>query len=92
MPAGTQHPATFDLSKLSNTIITSILVLVQLVRFTTHLTHKLELRPINHPNQISDIANTPFGDFNSSRIIAVGSGTTQFYADPVINEGLQPHL
>ena len=42
-------------------------------------------RDVPHSNQIRDLVDTPFGDFSSRRILAVGSATTQFYADPVIN-------
>ena len=33
------------------------------------------------------MVQTPYGDFASNRVIAVGSATTNFYADPVINRG-----
>ena len=42
-------------------------------------------RDIDHPNEIRDLVDTPYGDFSSRRVITVGSGTTTFYADPVIN-------
>ena len=41
-------------------------------------------RTVPHSNQIRDLVDTPFGDFASRRVIAVGSATTTFYADPVI--------
>ena len=85
LPAGTQHPATFDFKNIKyyNNFYIGISTVGE-VYYSFDLAN-WNYRPISHANQIRDIANTQFGDFNSSRIIAVGSGTTQFYADPIIN-------
>ena len=85
LPAGTQHPATFDFAKIKyfNNFYIGISTVGD-VYYSFDLAN-WNKRDITHPNEIRDIANTPYGDFNSTRILAVGSGTTQFYADPVIN-------
>ena len=85
LPANTQHPATFDFAKIKyfNNFYIGISTVGD-VYYSFDLAN-WNKRDITHPNEIRDIANTPYGDFNSTRILAVGSGTTQFYADPVIN-------
>jgi len=85
LPAGTQHPATFDFQtiKYYNNFYIGISTVGEMY-YSFDLAN-WNYRPIPHSNQIRDLALTGFGDFNSSRIIAVGSGTTQFYADPIIN-------
>jgi hypothetical protein len=85
LPAGTQHPATFDFAKIKyfNNFYIGISTVGD-VYYSFDLAN-WNKRDITHPNEIRDIANTPYGNFNSTRILAVGSGTTQFYADPVLN-------
>ncbi len=85
LPAGTQHPATFDFAKIK--YIDNIYVGISTVGglyYSFDLANWNE-RPVSHSQQIRDIVDTPFGDFASRRVIAVGSGTTTFYADPVTN-------
>ena len=85
LPAGTQHPATFDFAKIK--YIDNIYVgisTVGVLYYSFDLANWNE-RLISHSQQIRDIVNTPFGEFASDRVIAVGSGTTVFYADPVTN-------
>jgi len=85
LPAGTQHPATFDFAKIK--FIDNIYIGISTVGdlyYSFDLANWNE-RPIVHSQEIRDIVDTPFGDFASRRVIAVGSGTTVFYADPVIN-------
>ena len=85
LPAGTQHPATFDFAKIKffNNFYIGISTVGE-VYYSFDLAN-WNRREIPHPNEIRDIANTPYGNSNSTRILAIGSGTTQFYADPVIN-------
>jgi len=85
LPAGTIHPATFDFKTIK--FVDNIYIGISTVG---ELYYSFDLanwnkRVIDHSNEIRDIVDTPFGDFASRRIIAVGSGTTTFYADPVIN-------
>ena len=85
LPAGTVHPATFDFKTIK--FIDNIYIGISTVG---DLYYSFDLanwnkRDVDHSNEIRDIVDTPFGDFASRRIIAVGSGTTTFYADPVIN-------
>ena len=85
LPAGTQHPATFDFAKIK--YIDNIYVGISTVGglyYSFDLANWNE-RPVSHSQQIRDLVDTPFGDFASRRVIAVGSGTTTFYADPVTN-------
>jgi len=85
LPTGTQHPATFDFAKIK--YIDNIYVGISTVGglyYSFDLANWNE-RPVSHSNQIRDIVDTPFGNFSSRRVIAVGSGTTVFYADPVTN-------
>ena len=85
LPSGTQHPATFDFAKIK--YIDNIYVGISTVGglyYSFDLANWNE-RPVSHSQQIRDIVDTPFGDFASRRVIAVGSGTTIFYADPVTN-------
>jgi len=85
LPAGTQHPATFDFAKIK--YIDNIYVGISTVGglyYSFDLANWNE-RPVSHSQQIRDLVDTPFGDFGSRRVIAVGSGTTTFYADPVTN-------
>ena len=85
LPAGTQHPATFDFAKIKffDNIYVGLSTVGQLY-YSFDLAN-WNLRPISHPNQIRDLVQTPYGDFASNRVITVGSGTTTFYADPVLN-------
>ena len=85
LPAGTQHPATFDFAKIKffDNLYIGISTVGQLY-YSFDLAN-WNLRTITHPNQIRDLVDTPYGDFSSRRVITVGSGTTIFYADPVIN-------
>jgi hypothetical protein len=85
LPAGTVHPATFDFKTIK--FIDNIYIGISTVgdMYYSFDLANWNKRDINHPNQISDIVDTAFGDFASSRILAVGSATTHFYADPVIN-------
>ncbi len=85
LPAGTQHPATFDFAKIKffDNLYIGISTVGQLY-YSFDLAN-WNLRTISHPNQIRDLVDTPYGDFSSRRVITVGSGTTTFYADPVIN-------
>ena len=85
LPAGTIHPATFDFKTIK--FVDNIYIGISTVG---ELYYSFDLanwnkRVVDHSNEIRDIVDTPFGDFASRRIIAVGSGTTTFYADPVIN-------
>ena len=85
LPAGTVHPATFDFKTIK--FIDNIYIGISTVG---DLYYSFDLanwnkRDVPHSNQIRDLVDTPFGDFSSRRILAVGSATTQFYADPVIN-------
>ena len=85
LPAGTQHPATFDFAKIK--FFDNIYVGISTVGglyYSFDLANWNE-RTVPHSNQIRDLVDTPFGDFASRRVIAVGSATTTFYADPVIN-------
>ena len=85
LPAGTQHPATFDFAKIK--FFDNIYVGISTVGglyYSFDLANWNE-RIVPHSNQIRDLVDTPFGDFASRRVIAVGSATTTFYADPVIN-------
>ena len=83
--AGTLHPATFDFKNIKyfNNFYIGISTVGEMY-YSFDLAN-WNKREISHSNEIRDIANTTFGDFNSTRIIAVGSATTQFYADPAIN-------
>ena len=85
LPAGTVHPATFDFKTIK--FIDNIYIGISTVgdMYYSFDLANWNKRDINHPNQISDIVDTTFGDFASSRILAVGSATTHFYADPVVN-------
>ena len=85
LPAGTQHPATFDFAKIKffDNLYIGISTVGQLY-YSFDLAN-WNLRTISHPNQIRDLVDTPYGDFSSRRVITIGSGTTTFYADPVIN-------
>ena len=85
LPAGTQHPATFDFKSIKyfNNFYIGISTVGEMY-YSFDLAN-WNKRDISHPNEIRDIANTPYGDFNSTRILAVGTATTQFYADPAIN-------
>ena len=85
LPAGTLHPATFDFKNIKyfNNFYIGISTVGEMY-YSFDLAN-WNKREISHPNEIRDITNTTFGDFNSTRIIAVGSATTQFYADPAIN-------
>ena len=85
LPAGTQHPATFDFAKIK--FFDNLYVGISTVG---ELYYSFDLanwnkRDVSHPNQIRDLVQTPYGDFSSNRVITVGSGTTTFYADPVLN-------
>ena len=85
LPAGTQHPAGFDFAKIK--YFDNLYVGISTVG---DLYYSFDLanwnkRDIDHPNEIRDLVDTPYGDFSSRRVITVGSGTTTFYADPVIN-------
>ena len=85
LPAGTQHPATFDFAKIK--YFDNLYVGISTVG---DLYYSFDLanwnkRDIDHTNEIRDLVETPYGDFSSNRVIVVGSGTTTFYADPVIN-------
>ena len=85
LPAGTQHPATFDFAKIK--FFDNIYVGISTVGglyYSFDLANWNE-RTVPHSNEIRDLVDTPFGDFASRRVIAVGSATTTFYADPVIN-------
>ena len=88
LPAGTVHPATFDFKTLK--FIDGIYIGISTVgdMYYSFDLANWNKREVNHTNEIRDIVNTSFGDFASTRIIAVGSGTTQFYADPVINRAV----
>ena len=46
-------------------------------------------REIDHSQTLSDVIKTDYGE--NGRTIAVGSGSTAFYADPIVNETLQKH-
>ena len=85
LPAGTLHPATFDFKNIKyfNNFYIGISTVGEMY-YSFDLAN-WNKREISHSNEIRDITNTTFGDFNSTRIIAVGSATTQFYADPAIN-------
>ena len=85
LPAGTLHPATFDFKNIKyfNNFYIGISTVGKMY-YSFDLANWNE-RLIDQSNEIRDLANTTFGDFNSTRIIAVGSATTQFYADPAIN-------
>ena len=87
LPAGTQHPATFDFAKIK--FFDNFYVGISTVG---DLYYSFDLanwnkRTVDHTNEIRDLVQTPYGDFASNRVIAVGSATTNFYADPVINRG-----
>ena len=85
LPAGTQHPATFDFAKIK--LVDDIYVGISTVGgiyYSFDLANWNE-RVVPQSNIIRDLVNTPFGDFASSRVIVVGSATTAFYADPVVN-------
>ena len=85
LPAGTQHPATFDFAKIKffDNIYVGISTVGQLY-YSFDLAN-WNLRTISHSNEIRDLVQTPYGNFASNRVITVGSGTTTFYADPVVN-------
>ena len=85
LPAGTQHPATFDFAKIKffDNIYVGISTVGQLY-YSFDLAN-WNLRTVSHSNEIRDLVQTPYGDFASNRVITVGSGTTTFYADPVVN-------
>ena len=85
LPAGTVHPATFDFAKIK--FFDNFYVGISTVG---DLYYSFDLanwnkRVVTQPNEIRDLVQTPYGDFASTRVIVVGSGTTNFYADPVIN-------
>ena len=85
LPAGTVSPATFDFAKIK--FVDNFYVGISTVGdlyYSFDLANWNE-RPVAHSNEIRDLVQTPYGDFASTRVIAVGSGTTNFYADPVIN-------
>ena len=87
LPAGTQHPATFDFAKIK--FFDNFYVGISTVG---DLYYSFDLanwnkKTVDHTNEIRDLVQTPYGDFASNRVIAVGSATTNFYADPVINRG-----
>ena len=80
-----QLPATFDFAKIK--FVDNFYVGISTVGdlyYSFDLANWNE-RPVAHSNEIRDLVQTPYGDFASTRVIAVGSGTTNFYADPVIN-------
>ena len=85
LPAGTQHPATFDFAKIKffDNIYVGISTVGQLY-YSFDLAN-WNLRTVSHSNEIRDLVQTPYGNFASNRVIIVGSGTTTFYADPVVN-------
>ena len=85
LPAGTQHPATFDFAKIKffDNIYVGISTVGQLY-YSFDLAN-WNLRTVSHSNEIRDLVQTPYGNFASNRVITVGSGTTTFYADPVVN-------
>ena len=79
------HPATFDFRNLK--YIDGIYIGIST---TGNLYYSFDLinwnsRVVSHPNSIKDLVATNFGPSQGRRVIAVGSGTTAFYADPVIN-------
>ena len=79
------HPATFDFKKLK--YIDGLYIGISTVG---SLYYSFDLvnwnaRPVNHSNQIRDLVDTTFGESRGRRVLAVGTGTTQFYADPIIN-------
>jgi len=85
LPAGTQHPATFDFAKIKffDNIYVGISTVGQLY-YSFDLAN-WNLRTVSHSEEIRDLVQTPYGNFASNRVITVGSGTTTFYADPVVN-------
>ena len=85
LPVGTVHPATFDFKTIK--FIDGFYIGISTVgdMYYSFDLANWNKREINHSNQIRDIVDTPFGDFASRRILAVGTATTQFYADPVVN-------
>ena len=79
------HPATFDFRNLK--YIDGIYIGIST---TGNLYYSFDLinwnsRLVSHPNAIKDIVATNFGLSKGRRVLAVGSGTTAFYADPIIN-------
>ena len=79
------HPATFDFKVLK--YIDNLYIGISTIGV---LYYSFDLinwnrRDVPHTNEIRDIVATNFGPSRGQRIISVGSGTTQFYADPVIN-------
>ena len=85
LPSGTVHPATFDFKTIK--FIDNIYIGISTVgdMYYSFDLANWNKRDIPQTNEIRDIVDTPFGDFANRRILAVGSATTQFYADPVIN-------
>ena len=79
------HPATFDFKVLK--YIDNLYIGISTIGV---LYYSFDLinwnrRDVPHTNEIRDIVATNFGPSRGQRIISVGSGTTQFYADPVTN-------
>lgn len=84
LPAGTVSPATFDFARLK--YVDGFYVGISTVG---DLYYSFDLanwnsRPVDHSEEIEDLVETGFG-IEQKRVIAVGSGTTVLYADPVVN-------
>jgi len=79
------HPATFDFRTLK--YIDGIYIGIST---SGSLYYSFDLinwngRVVNHPNNIKDLVSTNYGPSQGRRVLAVGSGTTAFYADPIVN-------
>jgi len=85
LPAGTISPATFNFKsiKFIDGFYVGITTVGELY-YSFDLANWNE-RVINHSNEILDLTETNFGPNGDLRVIAVGSGTTVIYADPVTN-------
>ena len=85
LPAGTISPATFDFKSIK--FVDGFYVGITTVG---DLYYSFDLanwndRQISHLNKVFDLTTTNFGPNKELRVIAVGSGTTVIYADPIIN-------